>query len=107
MRFIPVDKYEKQMLEKAYVRIMLDDDTYSSGFAKLLPHTPEDDLEDEPSMNRTHDSTDMKKESPMKTRRNQETKYLKLVWDQPFFIKIGDQKDLSKTSVYMMICFNT
>ena len=107
MRFIPVDKYEKQMLEKAYVRIMLDDDTYSSGFAKLLPHTPEDDLEDEPSMNRTHDSTDMKKESPMKTRRNPETKYLKLVWDQPFFIKIGDQKDLSKTSVYMMICFNT
>ena len=103
-----MEKYEKSMLEKAYVRIMLDDDTYSSGFARLMPHTPEDDIEDEVSLNKTHDSTDMRmKESPQKSRRNPEMKYMKLVWDQPFFIKIGDQKDLSTTSVYMMICFNT
>ena len=94
MRFIPSDKFDKHILEKAYVRIMLDDDTYSSGFAKLMPHTPEDDLEEEVSMNRTHDSTGPKDESPQKSRRNPETKYMKLVWDQPFFIKIGDQKDL-------------
>ena len=35
VRFIPPDKYEKDLLEKAYVRIMLDDDTYKSGFAKV------------------------------------------------------------------------
>ena len=35
VRFIPPEKYEKDLLEKAYVRIMLDDDTYTSGFAKV------------------------------------------------------------------------
>ena len=35
VRFIPPDRYEKELLEKCYVRIMLDDDTYTSGFAKV------------------------------------------------------------------------
>ena len=46
IRFIPPDKFEKDLLEKAYVRIMLDDDTYSTGFAKVMPHTAEDDIEE-------------------------------------------------------------
>ena len=56
VRFIPPEKYEKELLEKAYVRIMLDDDTYTSGFAKVLPHTDEDDVE-EVSLNITSDSS--------------------------------------------------
>ena len=35
VRFIPPEKYEKDLLEKAYVRIMLDDDIYTSQFAKV------------------------------------------------------------------------
>ena len=109
IRFIPPEKYDKELLEKAYVRIMLDDDTYTTGFAKVIPHSAEDDVE-ESQVNDTNDSGNDAKEgkSPqLKRQRSVTTNYMKLVWDQPFFIKIGDQRDLASTSVYMMLCFNT
>ena len=55
VRFIAPEKYEKEVMEKAYVRIMLDDDTYTSSFAKVQVHNPEDDLDDS-ELNQTNDS---------------------------------------------------
>ena len=40
---------------------MLDDDTYSTGFAKVMPHTAEDDIE-ESQVNDTNDSGNEAKE---------------------------------------------
>ena len=61
IRFIPPEKYDRDLLEKAYVRIMLEDDTYTTGFAKVLPHSAEDDQEESP-VNDTVDSGNDPKE---------------------------------------------
>ena len=34
---IPKDKFSKELLEKAYVRVLLDDDTFNTGFAQVVP----------------------------------------------------------------------
>ena len=88
---------------------MLEDDTYTTGFAKVLAHSAEDDQEENPVNDANESSNELKEtRSPqLKRQRNSTSNYLKLVWNQSFFIKIGDHRDISSTSVYMMVCFNT
>lgn len=115
------------MLKRAYVRILLDDDTYTTTFPRvsLMDLTESDDqiddseeeeenedISQDEQQNRSAANQDNNEKSASLPRQKRHPKapsdYLKLVWDQQIFVKLGPaQRDLTETSIYIMLCVNT
>ena len=91
---IPRDKYEMKSLHSAYVRILLDDDTFTTKFATLSPDG----------------------EGTIDT-----CQFFRLDWYQddedvgsssvgdmaPIHVPIGNKRDIAATSVFLILCLNT
>ncbi|CDW89014.1 UNKNOWN [Stylonychia lemnae] len=68
----PAD-YERDELDKCYIRILLDDDNYNTGFGKVSL---------------------------------QDNGLLDIEWEESIYVKVGNDKDVASTQIYIIICIN-